>query len=210
MQDLLADARQYLSAQFKTDMSDLPADSVRGCIESIYPGGWHAYKADYQRFTGLQSEVRREVMSPIKQKALVQHMTGRRLQEYDEIVSLEKSDLETKIVLKLATVDRRSRRDKITAERVVLYVFTRAEVTHMWSPPEMIEVEMEVDFDHHRWGALNTPERHAAIMEQVETCYRPGTHKSPLPGWIARADMSWKEAHEGETFQRPTRKKENN
>lgn len=204
--NLLDDARQYLSVQFKQDMSDLPEDSVRGCIEKLYSGGWVAYSQDYARFHATQREVLREVMSPIKRKAYVENLTGKRIKEYDEIISVDKADLEVKILVKRAIVEYGARRDKVTGERVELWVFRRESTDHMWPKAQYIEVETVAQAGFVKFGSINTPEREADKREQVETCYRPGTDKTPLQGWVARAEISWEQAHANEGFQSPIKK----
>lgn len=205
MSDLMADAKQYLATHFKQDMSDLPEDSVRGCIDQLFTGGWVAYQQDYFRFHQTQKAVV-EAMSPIKQKAFVEHITGKRLREYDEIVSLDKADTLVKVVIKRRTVNYGTRRDTVTAERVELWIFTRDSRDLTWGKPQFIEVETVAQAEHVKFGSVNTPERHESQMEQVETCYRPGTERTPMRGWVSRAEVSWAKAHEGETFQRPTKK----
>lgn len=201
--DLANDARRYLTERLLgVDMSDLPIDSTVSMVEQLYPGGWAAYRDNYMRFMrDTQREVT-EKLSPIKQKALVQHMIGRKLRMYDEIISADFGDTETKIVLRIAQVDYRSRRDVVTGATIQLHVFQRPTPDAKWSH-QCIEVDDEVDLQHVRFGAVNTPERDEAIKEQVETCYRPGTHKSPMKGWVARAELSWDQAHADEAFQKP-------
>lgn len=208
MNDLLADAQRYISAQLGGhDMSQFDLSTIRPLIDQTFPGGWVAYKADYDRFHAMQRQVT-EAMSPMKKYAFVTTMTGKRLTEYDEIVTVDVSDdeLTCKIVLSCATVERRSRRDIVTARTLRLYVWSRDTTDTGWGKPDTVELDEATLESHYRWGAINTPERHAAIREQFETCYRPGTDKTPLPGWVARLGVSHEQAHENEAFQAPPKR----
>lgn len=204
MTTVFDDARSYLSAQLGgVDMSAFADDIIRDNVDKVYPDGWHAFQRDYARFHTAQQKVM-ESLSPVKQKILVEHMTGRRVKEYDEIVTVDQSDLSVKIVVKYATVEYGSRRDKVTAYSTVLYVFSRTEVGAPWSK-DTLDIDEAANEGHIKFGTVNTPERHEAIREQVETCYRPGTDRTPLSGWVARAELSHEQAHADETFQKPSK-----
>lgn len=203
---MMADARSYLSRHLSgTDMSSFDDTVIRSCIESSYPGGWADFESDFMR-TMIDTQrafVRRSTeLSPIKKKAMVEHFTRRKLREHDAIISADFGETDMKFVLSRATVDYKSRRDVITARTLELHVFTRPDATSKWSH-QMIDTTSEVDDQFIRWGAVNTPERDAVIREQVETCYRPGSEKTPMQGWVARLEVSHKQAHANETFQSP-------
>lgn len=197
---LLVDARSYLTGHFGgVDMSDLPLDSVKSCIDQLYTGGWVAYEADFRRFDATTT-VTTEAFSPVKQKIIVEHHIGRRLKMHDEILSFECTDTRLAFALSFAKVDYRSRRDVITARRIELWVHERATADDTWGRAQVVEMDTATDEALVLFGAINTPDRAAAIAEQVETCYRPGTEKTPMAGWVARAELSWKQAHADETF----------
>ena len=209
--DLMADARVYLSRHLGgVDFSGYSNEVIRDCIESAWPGGWSDFESAFMRNVretqrlALQST---EQLSPIKRKAMVEHYLGRRLKMYDEVVSSEFTPTKVQFVLSLATVDYRSRRDIVTSRRLELHVFTRETEEGRWSH-QTIDSESHDLESHVRFGAINTPERDEATKEQVETCYRPGTEKAPMQGWVARAEMSHKQAHATERFQSPSTTKE--
>jgi hypothetical protein len=187
-------------------MSGYDLNVCRALIDKTFEGGWAAYKADFDRFH-QQAKAAVEEFSPMKKYAFVQMMTGKRLTEYDEIINVERAELTVKIVLSKATVERRSRRDIVTSRELQLWVWKRDSTDEGFGKPDMVSFDEALLEQHHRWGAINTPERHAAIREQFETCYRPGTDKTPLPGWIARLGVSHEQAHENEAFQMPPKRK---
>lgn len=202
--DIMADARSYLSRKLGGyDFSSFADDVVRGCIESSYPGGWSDFESDFvASLQRAQSRAVSEALSPIKLKARVEYLIGRKLRLYDEIISADLGTDHAKIVVSFATVDYRSRRDIVTARTLTLFVFTRTESG--WHR-QIIDTETPEKSESVRFGAINTPERAEAIAEQVETCYRPGSDKSPMQGWVARAEMSWDQAHADEPFQAPSK-----
>lgn len=203
---LLADVRSYLSTHFGgVDMSDLPLDSAKSCIDQVYSGGWVAYEADFRRFDATTTVVT-EAYSPVKQKIIVEHHIGRRLKMHDEIMHFECTDTTLSFAVSFADVDYRPRRDIVKSRRIELWSFVRTDDTSPFIRNQFVDCGvLSASEAHVLFGAINTPDRAAAIAEQVETCYRPGTEKTPMQGWVARAEVSHKQAHANETFQRPTR-----
>lgn len=180
-------------------MSDVGLDAIRNAVESLYDGGWTAYVRDFRRFTATAAP-KTEQYSPIKQRAIVGAMTRRPLRDYDEIVKFDfNQDAHgTFVVSRPSVIDRRSRRDIITEREITLYKFTRnAEGGWEW---DFISITESVNEVHTRWGTINTLERDRDKRDQFENCYRPGTDRTPLKGWVARLELSWKQAHENEVF----------
>lgn len=203
MSDLLHDARSFVQSKMGgVDMSGIPEAAVRHAIESLYPGGWTAYEHDYRRFHAATEAALTEVLSPVKRKIKTEQWTERKLRPYDEIVKAEWTDLEVIIVLSVAEVEYGSRRDKVISRHLVLYKWTRSSITDAWTK-DSLWVDDRVTEDHHRWGRIRDEERAESDAEQFETCYRPGTDKTPMQGWVARAELSHKQAHEDEVFQKP-------
>ncbi len=193
--DLMDDARAYLSAHFKIDIgSDVPSESVRTFIESLYVGGWSHYEANFRRYLRTMTvEPGVEEFSPIKKRAIVSELT-RRLKEYDEILSFDfqQGVAATFVVSRATAVDERSRRTIITERELILTKLVWTDGVMSKSEVSMTEAVAE---NHHRFGGITTVQRAAEQKEQFETCYRPGTSNTPLQGWVARLEISHKEAH---------------
>lgn len=201
--DLYADARRYISRNFgDVDMSSLPQDAVRRTVDQLHPGGWQDFEADFMKWnTTTSAVVKTEEWSPVKVRIKVAQMLGKRfLKAHDEVKSFSCTDTDIKFVVSIATVDERSRRDIITARTIQLHTFHRDAVGEEWTH-DMIDVTEDVREESIRFGSAMTPERYEAMMEQYETCYRPGTSRVPMAGWVARAEMSWRDAHADEDFQ---------
>lgn len=199
--DLMADAKAYVADAMQCDASIVPDGSVSTFVDKLYPGGWSAYESNFRRFYARVTPKAVEEFSPIKKLAIVQRFTGIRLSEFDQILLFEVTDLNMKFVISRATqIDRRSRRDIVTERTLQLWQINRNSTDEYWGRPDYVESVEAVSESYYRWGVIHTPERDASIREQVETCYRPGTSKTPMQGWIAKLEISWKEAHENEEF----------
>lgn len=204
--DLMTDAREYLSSHFGIDLHDVPSDSVRTFIDSLYAGGWTHYEANFRRYQrNMAAAAGTEEYSPIKQRAIVGDFT-KRLKEYDEIISFDfiQGVEATFVVSRASVVKETTRRDIVTEREITLYKFAMTESG--WRKEE-VSITESVKETHHRYGGITTVERAASAKEQFETCYRPGTASSPLQGWVSRLQLSWEQAHEGETFPTLTKEK---
>jgi len=192
---LRRDAYDFVSSKMGgTDMSSVPFEAIRGAVDHLYEGGWVAYERDFRRATTTA-----ESYSPIKQKAIVEAMTKIRLREYDSIIKFDfdPDDHATFVVSKATTIDRRARRDIVTERELTLFKFTRSDGKWLL---ESISITEAVNEIYHRFGSVNTVARHADKKDQFENCYRPGTSRSPLAGWVARLELSWDQAHANEVF----------
>lgn len=196
---LKADAYAFVSGQLGgNDLSELPFDAIKKAVEKLYDGGWQAFEAAFNRACGGGAKAT-EQWSPIKQKAIVEAMTKIRLSEYDEIVkfSLDQQVEATFVVSRASVIDRRARRDIITEREITLYKFVCYPTG--WHK-DSVTITESVNEVHHRFGSVNTVTRAADKKEQFENCYRPGTSRTPLQGWVARLELSWKQAHADEVF----------
>jgi len=195
---LVSDARAFVSSKFGgNDMSGVPLAAIRHAVDSLYDGGWIAYERDFARFH-TTTAARTEAYSPVKQRAIVSAMTKRRLGDYDEIVNFDLQPLESAIfvVSRASVVDRRASRDIVTEREITLWKFTCTPGVG-WSR-DFVTITEAVHEVHTRYGVINTPVRDAEKREQFETCYRPGSERTPLQGWVARLEMSWSQAHEND------------
>lgn len=209
--DLMDDARSFVSAQFGgIDMKDMAEDAIRNAVEKLYHGGWQDFEAAFRRAMSVTSDpIKVEEWSPLKvrikfNRIATTYRYARRLGMHDEVESFSITDTDMKFVISRARVDVKSRRDVITARTIELHSFTRAADSHLWSH-DMVDMTTEVHEEVVRFGSVMTPERYAAIMDQYETCYRPGTEKAPMAGYIARAEVSWQQMHADDTFQTPSK-----
>lgn len=204
-QVLMADARAFVTSKFGgNDMSSVPVEAIRAAVEQLYDGGWVAYERDFRRFHNTVSVVESEPFSPVKQRAIVSAMTKRRLGDYDDIIvfDFDQNDHATFVVSRVTVIDRRARRDIVSEREITLYKFTRSPEVG-WKL-ESVSITEPVSEIHQRFGTINTVQRERDKKDQYENCYRPGTHKSPLPGWVARLELSWDQAHADEVFPRIT------
>lgn len=186
-------------------MLDTPTDFltdqfVREFLDKALLGGWAQFVNEYR--ARIREELRKTAApSPIMLKARAEYLLGRRLGDYDKIISANlNGDLKRTLSISFATVEQRSRFDRVTARTLAMYVWTRESTEGKWKM-DFIEIEEDADEKHyHNPGAVMTADRAAAMREQVELCYRPGTSRAPMDGWVRRLEVSWKEAHAGETF----------
>lgn len=190
----MADARSYIASTFGgVDMGDVPSVTIRETVDKLFPGGWVAYERDFMRFRRPAAE---PANSPHNLRVTAAALIGKRvLGEYDEVHAFEVTDTTRKLVVSIAIVDRKTRRDIVTARRLQLWTWTRSNPDEAWSKPDKVEMEEAVNEHHIRYGVVNTPDRAASAAEQFETCYRPGSSKAPMAGWIARAQLSWEQAY---------------
>ena len=193
------DARDYLSRQLKgMDVSSVPFEAVKSCVAQTYEGGWVAYEADFNRVMSLR-EKPTPVLTPFQLWAKLPNIveTPRSyflLRPHSEVISVDIGDDEIKAVLRIAKVDERAQRDRISYG-AKLIVWKRDE-DGWWSyTPESITVWGSEYEELVRWGRVKTAEWVASQREQYETCYRPGTEKTPMQGPAARLGVSREEFH---------------
>lgn len=199
MVSLEDDARSYLSRVLDgLDMSTVPYEKVQACVDQSYDGGWAAFEADFHRVMALDAPKPVE-LTPFQKWAKLSRMmpweprTTWILRPHQEVLSVTVTDDEVKAVIKIARTDEKSQRDVVTYGKRLI-VWTRID-EERWSK-ESIEVWPEDDTEEIvRWGRVRTPDYVASQREQYETCYRPGTHKSPLQGPAARLGVSREEFH---------------
>jgi hypothetical protein len=191
------DARSYLSRTLHgMDVSSVPFEAVVGCIESSYEGGWAAYKADYERVMQVAAKPK-PVLTPFQKWVKLSRMIGGspqfwHLRPHQEVQSVEVNDHEAKAVIKLARTKETASRD-VVQYGYKLIAWKRTD--NGWSAPEDIEVWTEVAEEIVRWGRVRTEDWVESQKEQFETCFRPGTHKSPMQGPAARLEVSREEFH---------------
>lgn len=198
MSALEDDARSYLSRELGgLDMSAVPFEALKSCIEQSYEGGWIAYEADYHRVMSLTAPPEVE-LTPFQKWAKVARMIGGsphqfHLRPHQEVVSVDMTDDEIKAVLKIARTEERSQRDIVTyGVKLIVWHLTESG----WSAPESIDVWTEDAQEIVRWGRVRTEDWVASQMDQYETCYRPGTKRSPMQGPAARLEITREELHD--------------
>jgi len=212
--DLYADARHFIGKHFGgADMSSLPKERVREVMDSIHPDGWEGYATDYESFVERASagdrtrpdEIPWELRSPIqKWAALRRHVHGTAhdfwIKPHTEVINVELGDEISHAALRIADYTEGARRDKIHRYGIKLMTWKVISTSERWGkvwgkPETLIVWQDEAPTEYARWGAVNTPERHASKTEQYDTCYRPGTHKSPMQGPAARLGVTREEFH---------------
>jgi hypothetical protein len=192
------DARSYLSRELHgMDMSEVPDEAVKTCVEKSYEGGWIAYEADYHRVMRVTAKPEVE-LTPFQKWVKVARIVGGapdrfHLRPHQEVISVDITDDEIKAVVKLARTEERSNRDRVTFG-AKLIVWKRTESG--WSAPEAVEVWTEDTEEIVRWGRVRTADWVESQLEQYETCFRPGTHKSPMQGPAARLEITREELHD--------------
>lgn len=191
------DARSYLSRTLSgMDVSSVPFEAVVACIESSYEGGWTAYVADYNRVMQVTAKPE-PVLTPFQKWAKLPSIIGGPrmrwiLRPYEEVQSVDIGDDEVKAVLRIARTKERTMRDEVTYG-MRLIVWTLDESGN-WKR-ESIDVWGEDAEEVVRWGRVRTEDWVESQKDQYETCYRPGTKKSPLQGPAARLGVTREEFH---------------
>jgi len=205
------DARSYLSRTLGGfDMSAFDDATIRRNIEAGFEGGWDAFKADYERFHAPERKDRGQaVLTPFQQYVKLRRMVhGQerdfRLKPHEEVLAVEVTDDVARVMIKVVSLDERSRADVIVATGTKFMTFKKfGDSAHMalmgrWKQrPVDVTVYWDDEptvADQHRWGRLRTPERVESDGWQLGTCYRPGTAKSPMDGYVRRMEVSWEEA----------------
>ena len=214
MTDIMDHARKYVADLVPgIDTATIPDDAIRASVDGFYDGGWDAFRRFWE--TPLVPEKVRVKTEADHYRELVAIMPYRERQKYrlgihDEVLAFgeswndEESVQTIMAMIRVAEVEVRSRRDHIksTTTRLLTmttYVETGIVKVEVFDTPDP---EPEIG-DFVRWGRIRDAARVESDTEQLETCYRPGTHKTPLAGWVARLELSWEQAHESEGFQDP-------
>lgn len=221
-------ARQYVQ-QFLggMDISSLDDLTVIDFIKTSYPGGAEAFDERYplahMEHSWLSDKPR--PVTTMQRRARAQRMTGFRVKPHEEVIDVEfdagddeyyKSE-SIKVLMSVVDSEERGRRTRINRSGKKLMEFHRTGL--IWVLKHQITVwDDDVTFDFHKWGRISTIEYTASQREQFQTCYRPGTSRTPLQGPAARLGISDKEYWSNETYPKfssksnktnPSNKKEN-
>lgn len=189
-----------------SDVSHFSDDEVVAFVEKAHPGGV-ADLADVPQVTTYSSDsvpfwakdrdpsASRELPdTPIRQRARAMSMFRYRMPAHADWVDAKFSPTEVIIHLIVREVDVRSRRVKVVREGQRLVRWSRPAEGMMWGRADELTVwSDDPSYDVHLFGSIMTPEVHADKTEQWETCYRPGTERTPMQGPASRAGVSRKE-----------------
>lgn len=186
-------------------------DEVRSFVEGAYPGGYAALTDVPAPVTFKSGEVpfwakdrgshfvRDLPDTPIRQRARVQGLTGFKMPAHAEWVDAKVSTTEIVVHLIVREVKEETRRVKVLREGQRLVRWSRPEGNGYWGRAQELTVwDDDPSYDVHIFGAIMTPEVAADKREQFETCWRPGTDRTPMQGPAARAEMSWKQYWDGD------------
>jgi hypothetical protein len=129
-----------------------------------------------------------------------------RLKPHEEVLKAEITDDRCVAVIAVVEVEMHRSFDKITRKGLKLMVWNHVDSPFapgkkVWTKPEILIVwDNDSEGLVRLWGESNTPERQRARDLQFEECYRPGTEKTPMKGWVARLEVSHKQAHADEVY----------
>jgi hypothetical protein len=176
-------------------MSSASLEGIMACVEKSYEGGWAAFEADYHRVMDITAKPEPK-LTPFQMWAKLPNIVGGprdrwMLRPHEEVESVVMTDTEIKAVLTIAKIEERAQRDRVTFGKRLI-VWTRTD--DGWHR-ESIDAWGEDAHEIVRWGRVRTPDYVASQREQYETCYRPGTKKSPLQGPAARLGVTREEFH---------------
>lgn len=199
MSALEDDARSYLSRQLGgIDVSEVPFEAVKSCVEKSYEGGWVAFEADFHRVMSITEKPKLpptpfQLWAKLSRIMTWEPRTTFILRPHQEVVSVDMTDDEVKAVLRIARTEERATRDRVTyGARLIVW---KRDADGDWGRSQSIDVWTEEAEEMVRWGRVRTPEYVASQREQFDTCFRPGTHKSPMQGPAARLEITREELH---------------
>jgi hypothetical protein len=189
-QTLYGVARQFVAVEFEMDdTSRFPDSKIRLIVEKLWDGGWQGFA----EFNGFKVSPARDTHIPqtdTARLAMISGLTRRtfRIGLLDEIVTFSIKKESMILVTKCHEIQEWRSRIRVLKQGIRRYAWEK--VNDQWV---MIE-----DFPNEKWdddvhpyevvgqyGQVMTPERYEEHVDQVETCYRPGTSRSPMDGYAA-------------------------
>lgn len=199
-QSIFDHGRRYISDVLRgMDTSDLEDDLVIELVDKHYISGWKGFSKFWSEIPGTTKPAAqltdKQRFLQLRERVTSQLHPGGiwHLGQYDEVLCYtEKADV-TQVCLCVATVEERSRQDVIVS--TVTRFITVDHTSGKYDYKDYADPEPQLSTTH-RWGRLRDAERVESDSWQLETCYRPGTSKTPMKGWIARLELSWEQAHE--------------
>lgn len=120
-------------------------------------------------------------MSSIQHLAELKRITGHtiRLDLFDEVRDIKITDEMVSIGIDTAKYTGSRGRYRITKRGIILHVFRRDESTGVWSRTATVPVWWSTD-------EAFVPSVRDADPEWEQMCYRPGNHRNPQDGPLAR------------------------
>lgn len=192
------------------DLTSLTDVNIIDALDQIYPGGWSKFRTDYEAIIPTEEAIqapfgditvpsvrrrasgnfvstgdrRTEKNNLVQLRAEAERELERpiRVGLFDEIVSISITDTEIKVSLNVSEVKEMSRRLRTTKTGMRLVSYKQNTDNHNWSRPDILTIwDDDCDVpDLILYGQINTPERVADKREQADTCYRPGTSRTPM------------------------------
>lgn len=190
---LIGSAREYAQNKLGNVAKTMTDLQVMDMIENFYTGGWSQFKTDNPTTVKVdlnQAIQKKPEINKFTLHAQVQKYTGHsiRLGLMDEIVKIEETEKDLRVLIKVHKVREQSNRWTVEQIGLKSMIFRRISEDHFSLSPSEVET-IWTDDDTVMVGQyvrVRTPEYVEDQLDQVSTCYRPGSSRAPLSGQYTR------------------------
>ena len=178
------EARMMLDREMSAvNWHEFSDQEVRDFVDAMWDGGWDAW---VEFSTGRKPKD--DKLTALQALAHVQDVLGKRINIglLDVIEDYLITDEEMVLVIDYYETDEYHNRLRATKHATKMVGWKLKD--GVWKQKRTV-MSWDEDFESFQvvgqYGRVTTRERYNDQLDQVETCYRPGTNKTPMDGWAA-------------------------